>query len=194
MPSKTKQVHLMENLKIGGSLFVDGAKPTVPAALTNQALSPVIQQLEIPLSSFSVTVTDTGGANGGYGTQELLTFPSKHVLLLGCMMDLAVVAAAGIAADATLAFAIGTAAEATDDTLDSTQADRIASTACALTASAGSCDNSGPAAPAVVDATAGTSKLHLDVGCPDADITASSSVALTGSIHIFYIDLSQGEA
>ena len=40
----------------------------------------VLRQTLITLSNTAITVTDTGGANGGYGSLQLLDLPAGHVV------------------------------------------------------------------------------------------------------------------
>lgn len=196
MPSKERQVTVFEHLKVGQSMFVEGARCTLGASGVTRLnrLTPTIVHEELSISK-AVTITDTGGANGGYGSLDVVTLPSSHIAVLGAMMDLTLTGdGVGIASDATCAVAMGTAAEAANDTLDGTSGDLIASTACALTDDVGTCDNGGPTNPLFRDATAGTAKYYLNLGVPDADISASGVITVVGTIHLFYIDLSQGEA
>lgn len=136
-------------------------------------------------SPLTITVTDTGGANGGYGSYQLADFPAGLINIVGGVTNLTFTAAAGIGATAALKHSVGTAAEATNDTLDSTQANAIPSTSVTLAASTGTVGGVSTAA-AWVDGTTTAADLFLNIGVADAGISSSSSVTVTGQMWITY--------
>lgn len=145
---------------------------------------PFIHKTILTLKDVRITVTDTGGANGGYGALKIYQPPSGLILYKGSVVNLtSVVAATGIGATATVKFALGTAAEASNDTLDSTAADLVASTNVVLTGSAGSGANVSSGL-LVKDLTndASPGGIFLNIGVADAGITANSSVVLNGTV------------
>lgn len=140
----------------------------------------------IEFTNLVVAVTDTGGANGGYGTKTLYDLPQGLAVILGSVTDFDIVAAAGIGATAAVKHSLGTAAEATNDTLDSTQANLIASTSATLTASAGSTLGVSTA-PVTVNGTVTPVDIILNFGVADAGISATSSVTITGFVEIAWL-------
>jgi hypothetical protein len=76
--------------------------------------------------------------------------------------------------------------------LASTEVDVIAKIDAPLTASAGVAVGQMSVTPVLLDATAGTSIYYLNIGVPDADITASSSITVVGTFRLIYLDFSQG--
>lgn len=97
----------------------------------------LVKQTVITLTNVSITMTD-GGANGSIGSLKVYDLPSGLVRILGARTNLTVTAASGISATATLKHSMGTAAAATNDTLNLTKANIIPSTDTVLVASAGS--------------------------------------------------------
>lgn len=121
----------------------------------------------LSLSAVSVTITDTGGANGGYGTKKLYDFPAGLIKIHGVTMSLACTAAAGISATGTLKASLGTTAEATNDTLDGVQADIVPSSSVVLSSSAGTITGkSYSAITTLTDSTSGTADGTLEA-CAD---------------------------
>lgn len=136
----------------------------------------------ITLTDVAVAVADSGGASGGFGSLQLLDFPIGVVRFLESRTNLTVVASGLIGATATVKTSIGTAAEATNDTLDSTQANIIASTSSVLTASAGTVKGVGVSTPPQVDGSVTPVDVFLNVGVADAGLTGAGSVLLNGTI------------
>lgn len=136
------------------------------------------------LSAAAIATTDAG-ASGTFGSQELYTFPAGAVLIHGAITDLSVTAAAGIGATSTLKHSLGTAAEAANDTLDSTQANIIASTNTVLASSAGTAKGLGTTL-LVGDGTTTPIKAFLNYGVADAGATANSTVTTTGTVTILW--------
>lgn len=181
-------------LEIGGDTdIVQGLRGTLGTGVTRSKLMGELVVEDLTLAETEVTITDTGGANGAYGSHTLLTLPASHIVLLGILLEIDMEAGVGIGATGDVKTAIGSAAEATNDTLDGTSGDYVASGTTTLVASAGSEELVGPVTKAMlIDATAGTSIMALNFGVADADISASSTLTVSGSIRVVYIDLSQG--
>lgn len=134
-----------------------------------------------------VTITDTGGANGGYGSLKLCDLPSgTYFVVRAVVCDVTFTeTGAGIDTSNGLKFAIGTAAEAANDTLDSTSANILGSTAATLVSDTVSLTTVTTTAVAV-DARSSAAALYLNFGVPTADISASTTVRVTGTIWIMY--------
>lgn len=147
-----------------------------------------IQHLRITLAAESVAFVDatTAGSHGGH---QLLTFPEGQILILAAKTDLAVLAGAGgIADDAAIVAALGTIVVTTaNDALTSTEADIIASTAVTLTAGAGNFDAATIAAGIALDGTATAKDVWLNFAVPDADSSADDTLAVTGTIDLFWL-------
>lgn len=175
-------------VRITGPMTGAAATPVAGLDLTQELAR--FKQATITFAADVVATTDAG-ASGAFGAQALLTLPAKHVILFGASLDIAMVAAAGITATATVKSAIGTAAEAANDTLDSTQANIIASGNTVLASSAGTKLSVGPASgtPLMIDASAGTQQLFLNFGIADAGSTANSSLTITGTVKLAYLEL-----
>lgn len=148
----------------------------------------LIQQVKITLASMAVTITDTGGVNGAYGSQKIFDCPTGYMLFLGARSNLTFTAAAGIGATGTVKHSIGSAAESTNDTLDATQANLIASVSSVLAASAGT-GKGASTAVLYLDGTSSAVDVYLNFGVADADVTASSSLTVSGTITISFLNL-----
>ncbi len=156
---------------------------------SNQRMGQV-RHTRLTLAGKLVTILDatTAGAHGGL---ELLSFPEGRVLVLGAMTDLAILAGAGgIADDAEVVAAIGSVVVATNNAaLTSTEADLIASVAATLTAGAADFNGASAAAGLALNGVAGAKSLFLNFAVPDADSSADDTIAVTGTIDIFWIYL-----
>jgi hypothetical protein len=175
----------------GDTQVVYGELGELGEDLTRTKLSTSAVVDELVLSELEISITDAGVTDGGYGAHLLITLPSSVVVLLGIYLDLSLVAGEDISATADVAVAIGSAAEEADSTLDSTSDDYVGSADCTLVDSEGSIQSSGPSAPALIDASAGDKEVFLNLGVPDADISDSSSITISGKVRLVYIDLSR---
>lgn len=151
--------------------------------------NPVFHRTGLRVSALNVPITDTGGANGGYGSQELYTFPNGLIQIVGAVTDFTIEAASGIVATATVKHAIGTAAEETNHTLDATQANILASSDSVLVASAGAAKGLSSSSLGLVNGVTNPVKAFLNFGIADAGISASSSVTITGWIWLTWVFL-----
>lgn len=172
-----------------------GTHGTASTGLTQEKLASVLVTEELTVAVAAQAITDVGDANGGYGALEMLTLPASHIVLLGAFLDVTLTGdGVNIAADAAVDVGVGTAAEAANSTIDGTSADIIAKVDIALTDSVGTGDGAGlpSGTPVPLDATAGTVKLYFNIGVPDADITASGTMAIAGTLRLIYLDISKG--
>lgn len=135
------------------------------------------------LTALSITMTDAGAA-GSHGGHKLYDFPAGVIGRLGCSYNLTTTAGAGGIADgAALVGALGTVVTATDNaTLTTTEADWIASTAGTLTAGAGVLASHGNANATLLDGHTTPVDLYLNLAVPDADSSASDTVAVSGTV------------
>lgn len=158
-----------------------GSSP-VSTIVATEYQSNLRNQTVLTITNLSVTMTDTGGANGGYGSQKIYDLPAG---LVGAVVrtNLTLTAAAGISATATVKHAVGSVAVSTSDTLNSTLANFIASTNTVLVASAGTAKGVSTA-ETILDGTSAAVDLILNFGVADAGISASSSLTVSGTITI----------
>lgn len=141
----------------------------------------------LTLTNKVIAVTDTGGAAGGHGSLKLLDLPEGNVLFLNASTNLTVArVSTGIGATAALIGSIGSAAVSTaDSTLTTTEANIVPSTAATLTAGAGTLKGEATAI-AFVDGTTTPAGVYLNFAVPDAGISASDSVTVSGTITVIY--------
>jgi hypothetical protein len=142
----------------------------------------------ITLTNVVIPVADSGGANGGFGSLKVYDFPEAALNILGCVTKLAFVATGGIGATATLKHSVGTVAEATNDTLDATQANLVPSTNAVLVAGVGAAGGV-LAAGIISDGTGTAIDAILNLGVADAGITANGSVTVNGTITIAWVNV-----
>lgn len=144
----------------------------------------------------NTTVTVTAAAAGvGFGNVALQAFPEGNVLFLGAVANLRFSALSANATNATATFngdyAVGSAADA-DGTLSGTEVSLVASTALGPAVARVTPFARGSGATQVVlDNTAGTLNMVLNVLMDAADITDATSVTLTveGTLDIAYVML-----
>ncbi len=165
---------------------------TITSAATSRGVSKKetgpggLRCTEFTLSGTAIATTDAT-TSGAYGSLQLLDFPDGHLCIVGAVTNFtSIVAAAGIGATAAVKHSLGTAAETTNDTLDSTQADILPSTSVTLAASTG---NGGGVNTAIAysDGTATAKDLFLNIGVADAGSTANSTVTISGTIKVWWI-------
>jgi len=180
----------IRNLLIDGARVLAGANVAPGTGVGVTRYGRLVDRIKIGFKDKALTVADTGGANGGFVAFPFMTFPATHLLLMGALLDFtSVLAAATIVATGTVKFALGSVAEAANDTLDGTSGDYIASADCVLVAGAGTVKAASPATPVMINALAGTVTPFLNIGVANADISASTIVTLTGAITLFYVEI-----
>lgn len=141
-------------------------------------------------------VTATAAATGvGFGNVALAAFPEGNVLFLGAVANLRFSALGANATNAIAAFngdyAIGSTADA-DGTLSGTEVNLVASTALGPAVARVTPFARGTGATQVVlDNTARTLNMNLNVLVDAADITDATAVTLTveGTLDIAYVML-----
>jgi galactokinase len=151
------------------------------------------RQTRLDFTLVSISTADAA-TNGAYGSLKIYTFPAgTYGIIRNVVVNLtAVPGAGGITDTATLKYSIGTAAEATNDTLDSTQANILASTnATAFVGGLGGGGAGGGALTGVtntavaVDSRSAAVEAFLNLGIADAGHGATAdTVTLSGSIWI----------
>jgi len=134
--------------------------------------------------SGDVTITDATTA-GAHGAVQLYDFPAGLVYLFGVSSDLSITAGAGgIADNASVVCAVGTATVETDNgTLAGTDEATLGpSTAATLSSGAGACDVDGTTALiAIHNGSATAIDAFLNFAIPDAGVTDGQNDTLTVS-------------
>jgi hypothetical protein len=149
-----------------------------------------VHKTVLTITNLAITVTDTGGANGGQGSQKVYDFPEGVIQLLGASYNLTTVAAAGIGATAALVGSLGSAAAGVGDaTLTGTEADMIASTTGTLTGSAGTLAKHGSINTTAFDGHTTALDAILNLAVPDAGISANAVVTVSGTITLVWANL-----
>lgn len=148
---------LMDQLEGGGDYGDAGTVGTGTTIAVGEESLGKVHVTTITFTNHVVTMTD-GGANGSIGNKEMYTFPTGLIKLLGGRSSLTALVTTGIDADAVLKHSVGSAAAATNDTLNLTKANLIPSTDATLTDSAGTLSGKSIAAAivALTDNSGGT--------------------------------------
>lgn len=138
-------------------------------------------------AAHSVTMTDAGAA-GSHGSVPIYTFSQGFIKIHTSFCNLATLAGAGgIADDAALVLSMGSVVVATDNaTLTGTEADLLASFAGTLSSGAGVFTKDGTTVAALFDGHTTSEAIFLNLAVPDANSTASDTIALTGSCAIIW--------
>lgn len=170
---------------------------TVPAVSKTAGVSVTernqgeLRQTIFTLSAVSLTVTDTGGAAGAHCAIQLYDFPAGLIDYLGGTTDLAITAGAGGIADgAAVVGSVGTVTVGVGNaTLTGTEADLIPSTASTLAAGVGATKGKSTATEkALHDGTATAKDVFLNFAVPDADVSASDTLSVTGTVTLTWIN------
>jgi len=138
----------------------------------------------LTLASTPITMTDAGAA-GSHGSTLLYTFPEGVIVRGGCVANTTTLAGAGGITDtAAVVLALGSAATATDNATlaGAGEADYVASFAGTLTDGAGSFKKYGEPSVTSLDGHTTAIVLRLNAAVPDADSSASDTLAVTGAI------------
>jgi hypothetical protein len=184
----------MQNFEVVGADFqaassLDNGAAAGTGVTASEFLGRVHRTI-IQLSAVRMALTDTGGANGAYSSLKVYDFPAGNILVQGVVSSLASVARVGtnLSATATVKHSLGSAAEATNDTLDGTQANFLPSTDIVLAAGVGA-GGGESTAQTILNGTAAAVDAILNVGVADAGIAGADSVDISGTIIITWINL-----
>jgi hypothetical protein len=187
MSTKIKQEVLAKNLIDASSLkFSEAGASTV--TISNEFHA--VRKARLTLTNFSIAVT----AALDYGGSKLLDLPDRNLMLLGMEVDCVVTKQGntnGIVAATDLDMGIGTAT-ASSTTLSSSMVNVIEkvdldTNALAVDFEAHSSDQSTAVYPLKI-ADGASIALFMNVAAVGG-VTADSSVTVTGTIDIFYVDL-----
>lgn len=185
MTAKINQKVLVKNLVDGFSVPVSEAGAATVAVGDNLH---TVRRARVSLTAFSISVL----AANDYGGSKLVDLPDRNMMLLGVEVDCVVTKQGntnGIVAATALDMSIGTAV-ASNATLSSTMVNVIEkkdidTSALAVDFEAHSNDNASSTFPLRITDDAATA-LYMNIA---AAITANSSVTVTGTIDIYYVDL-----
>lgn len=139
----------------------------------------------------AITITDADTA-GAHGALKFADFGAGLVRILGGITDLSLTAAAGIGATGAIVCGVGTATVGTDNaTLASTEQNVIPSTSVTLVASAGAlkAETTATEGAVTLDGTSTAADLFLNMAVSATDATANSTVTVSGSIRITWVQL-----
>lgn len=151
----------------------------------------VLHYTRLTLDALSVAMTDAGGAQS-HGSSKIYDFPAGAIKMVGAIANLTLTAGTGGISDTFDGDgALGSVAAAADATLSGTEADVIASTATAqAVAGVGSLKMQSTASQEVViDGTTTPVDLYLNLLVDDADSTANDTLAVSGTIDLYWINL-----
>lgn len=185
MASHLHQARALTDNGIGS--FPNVAGLGVPVLSRREGGMDFFHRARVPFTDLSIAIADSGGANGGFGGQKLYDLPATGLWGLIAMLNLSAIAAGagGIGDTATVKTALGTTLEGTNDTLDSVQANIIASGNNLLAGGIG------PAAQhvgglVVFNGISSAPDLFLNLGVANAEISAADVVVVSGWLDLVY--------
>lgn len=191
-----------------GAATINGAKTfgsviacTAGAGTKNGANVTVVEQgsgalhrTVLTFTAQDVTITDGGAGHPGVGSLKIYTFPEGWIHNFGIVTDLEATAAANISVTWSGDWAIGSTANA-GDTIEGTELDLLAesATAIAIGPAVGSVlslnDKSEATEQIDFDGTAGAKEVYINVLVDDADCAGNSTISLTGTVVITWVNL-----
>lgn len=151
------------------------------------AENPVVHRQDIPIQGLTVAMTGTTGV--GWGTGVIQGLPEGNILLLGALLNCKITEASASISDTFDGdIAIGSAPTA-DATLSGAEVDIIPSTATPQAVSSVSTVRAPSTTTengSILDNTAGSLELNLNLLIDDADISGDDNVTIDGVLHIVY--------
>lgn len=191
MSNITRNTAHFKNLTIDGSKLNTGRNSSAPAtgmAVQSEAQVPQIEIVQI--NALDLTVTDNGDATGGFHGTPMLRLPPTRLVMVAAFIDFTINSIETGLLDGSYPIAVGTAI-ADDSTPSGSQVNIIASTAITVSSGTGTIEQVN-VFPTAHDAAAAAIDLFLNIGVPDASITASADLNATGTFRFIYLDLSGG--
>ena len=184
--------------KAGSVVNLSAATVTLPQSSTTGAASATgnvatesdsrINKTLLTLTAVSVTLTDAT-TNGNEGSVKLYDFPAGNIHILGLVADLTTLAGVGGVTDtAALVGSFGSVAAAADATLTGTEANIAPSYAGTLSGGAGVLKNKSTGS-VTLDGTSTAVDLLLNIAVPDAGSTANDTLAVSGTVAVYWINL-----
>ncbi|MGE4056903.1 MAG: hypothetical protein AB7F99_19105, partial [Vicinamibacterales bacterium] len=135
--------------------------------------------------------------NGCFGGVKLYDFPEGAIVVHSATSNLSFELShtGGVSATAALKHAVGSALEASNDTLDSTQANMIPSTSVTLSAGAGSKSGMSTSA-AHLDGRSSAASAYLNLGIVDGAVTDDEDdvVTVNGDIVLLWTPVGDAQA
>lgn len=135
-----------------------------------------------------VTITDTGGANGGHGGLKFYDFPEGNIVFVNAVSNLTISrVGTSISSTAFVNTSVGTTLVTNSDAvLTGTEANVIPANAATLAAGTGVAKGRLTTVSAV-DGTTTATDLFLNFVVPDIQISATDSVLVTGTVVVDYL-------
>jgi hypothetical protein len=182
------------------------APPVMPTAVQTVTAAPItaagtgvsedtyaakVWETVFTFNAVAITITDAD-TNGAHGSLKFADFAAGLVRVLGGITDLSLTAAAGIGATGAIVCGVGTATVGTDNaTLTGTEQNIIPSTSVTLAASAGSlkAETTATEGAVTLDGTDTAADLFLNMAVSASDASANSTVTVSGSIRITWVQL-----
>ena len=185
-----------DRMRIEQGGFIERADGLGAVAGTGVSLSTergeIWHKTTITITDLSITITDATTV-GAHGSQKIYDFPEGVIVVEAAMMNLTTLAGSGGIGDtAALIGALGSAAAGTNnETLTTTEADIIASTAGTLSGGAGTLVGVGPGSGlnAKLDGHTTPADVYLNIVVPDAGSSASDTVVVSGTIVLLWLNL-----
>jgi len=150
-----------------------------------------LQQASVAVrATVNTTITVDGATGIGFGSAAIAGLPEAHLLFLGGRADLTFTEAdAGMSDTWSGDFGIGTT-PADDGTITAADVDLVGSTALGPATAGVASAAADVTTPAVIDNSAGTGEVNLNLLVDDADISADGvAVTVTGYVTLAVVAL-----
>ncbi len=143
--------------------------------------------------SGTISLTDTGSANGAQGSILLYTLPAGAIQVGGGLGSLTLTRtgtnATAMSASGAIVLALGTATPGTDNaTLTSTEANIVQSTAFTLSSGTKAATMVATTTPTIVDGTTTNASIRLNAAVPSTSNTGNTSLTVTGFIIVPWVN------
>jgi hypothetical protein len=178
----TNDIELGDGSCVDGST-TNGATHNTATGVTNINYSGALNRTVITLTDYVMTITDSEG-NGGHGALKLLDFPEGIIRVPSAIGDMSSTAISGASTTSAVDMALGSATTLTNSqTLGGANVDFVAKVDEDLVASAGVWDLVNTTSQDE-DGHSASTDVWLCVAIEDADMTATGSITLSGTIVI----------
>ena len=148
------------------------------------------QRKTLKLTAEEVVIVEGGTGTNGYGGAKIYDFPEGRILVHGVVADLKITFAPSITNEGVgIDVGLGTAAVTDGDITDSTDIDLCAAIAVDPFTNATVAVQGQLAAAAQFDGTATAKDMYVNINIDDADISATATGRVTGTIVITYSEL-----
>ena len=167
---------------------------TVPTAATTAGVTTAdtetgMNKTVLTLTNVSVATTDAT-TNGAHGSLEVYDFPAGLIFTAAATCNLTIArVGTGLTTTSAVVASVGSVTAGADDTLTSTEADIIPSTASTLTSGAGVTKGKSTASEATFkDGTTTAVKAFLNFATIDAGSTANDALLVNGTITLLWMN------